>query len=168
MKADKVTFKRAKLSGWLDILAMLASLVMMAGYIVVEIVKVSGLPGWLSDFWTRLDNATVRVLSGTVGDWLETLPQYPGIPLAVFFGVFALLFLIMAVCAFRQGNSVLKRGGCAFAGVLTLILFAAFCLLFAERFITGADTEIKWYLAVPAAFLLVQLILKFSAYARAY
>ena len=41
---EKVDFKRAKFSGFLDVLGFLAALVMTAGYIVVDLVKVSGLP----------------------------------------------------------------------------------------------------------------------------
>ncbi len=167
MKRDKISFRRAKLSGWLDILGLLASLVMVAGYVLVDIVKLSSLPEKLTDVWSKIEGWVESAFSGMFGDWLAELPQYPGVPYTVVFGVLALLFLIMAVCAFRQGNSVLKRGGCAFAGVLALLLTAAFGLLFAEHFISE-EVALKWYLLAPCVFFLLQMILKFSAYARAY
>lgn len=163
----KITFKRAKLSGWLDLLAFLASLVMTAGYVVIDIVKVSGLPEWLTNAWDKIRSGVEKVFDGVVGNWLTGLPKYPGVPYTVVFGIFALLFLIMAVCAFKQGGSVLKKGCCAFAGVLALLLLAAFGVLFAEHYITG-DVAVKWYLLAPCVFFFLQMILKFSAYARAY
>lgn len=45
---DKVEFKRAKLSGWLDILGFLASLIVTAGYVLVELVSFPPLPEWLT------------------------------------------------------------------------------------------------------------------------
>lgn len=163
----KITFKRAKLSGWLDLLAFLASLLLTAGYAVINLAKVSGLPEWLTNAWDKIQGGVEKMFSGIFGDWLTGLPKYPGVPYTVVFGVLAILFLIMAVCAFKQGNSVLKKGGCVFAGVLALILLAAFGVLFAEHYITG-NVAVKWYLLAPCAFFLLQLILKFSAYARAY
>ena len=164
---EKITFKRAKLSAFLDFLGLLASLVMVAGYVVVDIVKVDSLPSALTDFWGKVKDFVVKAFDGVFGSWLEGLPQYPADPMAVVFGVLALLFLIMMICAAVQGNSVLKKGGCAFAGVLALLLTAAFGVLFAEHYITG-EVAVKWYLLAPCAFFLIQMILKFSAYARAY
>ena len=42
---EKVDLKRAKFSGILDVLGFLAALVMTAGYIVIDLVKATGLRG---------------------------------------------------------------------------------------------------------------------------
>ncbi len=165
---NKVGFKRAKLTGELDVLAFLFCLVLTAGYAVIEIAKLTGLPTWLTNAWTTLSGGVEKAFGGVFLDWLKGLPQYPGVPFVVIFGVLALLFLIMAVCSFKQGGSILKKGCCAFAGILSLLLLAACGLLFAEHFLGSGDGAIKWYLLAPCAFLFLQTILKFSAYARAY
>lgn len=163
---DKVGFKRAKLSGWLDILVFLASLIVTAGYVLIELVKVS-LPEWLTNAWDKIHGGIENIFEGVVLERLVELPEYPGVPFTVIFGVLSLLFLIMAVCSFNQGKSVLKRGSCIFAAILSLLLLAAFGLLFAEHYITD-NVDVKWYLLAPCAFFLLQTILKFSAHARAY
>ena len=120
---EKVDFKRAKFSGFLDVLGFLATLVMTAGYIVVDLVKVSGLPGGVTNFWGKLSDGVEKAFDGVFLRWLDGLPKYPGLPFAVLFGILALLFLIMSIASFKQGNSVLKRGGIVFAGILALLLF---------------------------------------------
>ena len=164
---DQVEFKRAKLSGWLDILGFLASLIVTAGYVLVELVKLSSLPEWLTKAWDKIHGGIENIFDGVVLERLVDLPKYPGLPFTVLFGALALLFLIMAVCSFKQGKSVLKKGGCVFAAILSLLLLAAFGLLFAEHYITGKG-NVKWYLLAPCAFFFLQMILKFSAHARAY
>ena len=57
---EKVDFKRAKFSGFLDVLGFLAALVMTAGYIVVDLVKVSGLPDGITNFWGKLSDGVEK------------------------------------------------------------------------------------------------------------
>lgn len=170
----KVDFKRAKFSGVLDILAFLAALVMTVGYIVVDLVKVSGLPEALTKAWDKIGNGVEKAFGGVFLDWADGLPKYPGLPFAVLFGVLAVIFLLMAIASFKQGKSVLKRAGVIWAGVFSLLLFVGVALLFAESWKNGLTSSmlavktVKWYLLIPCAFFLLQAILKFSAHARAY
>lgn len=164
---DRIEFKRAKLSGWLDILVFLASLIVTAGYALIEVAKLSFIPDWLTNVWNKIHSGIENIFEGVVLERLVELPKYPGVPFIVVFGVLSLLFLIMAVCSFKQGKSVLKRGSCIFATILSFLLLAAFGLLFAEHYITG-NVDVKWYLLAPCAFFLLQTILKLSAHARAY
>ena len=171
---EKVDYKRAKFSGFLDVLGFLAALVMTAGYIVVDLVKVSGLPDGITNFWGKLSDGVEKAFDGVFLRWLDGLPKYPGLPFAVLFGILALLFLIMSIASFKQGNSVLKRGGIVFAGILALLLFVGCAFLFAESWKEALEAGllnvklVKWYLLIPCAFFLLQMILKFSAHARAY
>lgn len=61
---EKVDFKRAKFSGFLDVLGFLAALVMTAGYIVVDLVKVSGLPDGITNFWGKLSDGVEKAFDG--------------------------------------------------------------------------------------------------------
>lgn len=164
--SKKIGFKRAKVSGILDLLAFLAALALTAGYVVVNLVK-QELPSYPAKIWTKLSYYVDKVFEGVCLDFLEKTPNYPGVAYTVIFALLAIVLLCMAISVFRQGKSVLKRGGCLFSAFLSLIFAAAFGLLFAEHFITG-NVAMKWYVLVPAAFFLLQSILKFSSYARAY
>ena len=53
---EKVDLKRAKFSGILDVLGFLAALVMTAGYIVIDLVKATGLPAALTNAWEKIGN----------------------------------------------------------------------------------------------------------------
>ena len=79
---DKVEFKRAKLSGWLDILGFLASLIVTAGYVLVELVKLSSLPEWLTKAWDKIHGGIENIFDGVVLERLVDLPKYPGLPSA--------------------------------------------------------------------------------------
>ncbi len=171
---EKKEFKRAKFSGGLDVLGFLAALAAMAGYIAVNLVKVNGLPDGLTDFWEKFSDGAVKAFDGVFLRWLSGFPSFPGLPFAVLFGFLALVFLIMAIASFKQGNSASKRGGIVFAGFLALLLFVGCALLFAESWEASLEAGllnvglVKWYLLIPCAFFLLQTILKFSAHARAH
>lgn len=171
---EKVDLKRAKFSGVLDVLGFLAALVMTAGYIVIDLVKATGLPAALTNAWEKIGNGVEKAFDGVFLDWLGKISDNSALLFAVIFGVLAVLFLFMAIASFRQGNSMLKRGGIVFAGLLSLVLLTACALLFAESWkaaLSGSLLDVKtvkWYLGIPAAFFLLQTVLKFSAHARAY
>lgn len=171
---EKVDLKRAKFSGILDVLGFLAALVITAGYIVIDLVKATGLPSALTNAWEKIGNGVEKAFDGVFLDWLGKISDNSALLFAVIFGVLAVLFLFMAIASFHQGNSMLKRGSIVFAGLLSLVLLAACALLFAESWkaaLSGSLLDVKavkWYLGIPAAFFLLQTVLKFSAHARAY
>ena len=159
--------RRAKLAGGLDIIGMLVCLVLLAGYIVCDLVAVEGLPAAVSDIWLKVEDFLFDVYGGKFGDWLFALTENPALPYAILHGVFAFLFLVMALGAFRQCNHSLKKGSCALSAVLSLLLLAAFGFLFAEHFI-WKEVLAKWYLLVPCVYFFVQMCIKSAAYAKAY
>ena len=149
--------RRAKLAGGLDIIGMLVCLVLLAGYIVCDLVAVEGLPAAVSDIWLKVEDFLFDVYGGKFGDWLFALTENPALPYAILHGVFA----------FLQCNHSLKKGSCALSAVLSLLLLAAFGFLFAEHFI-WKEVLAKWYLLVPCVYFFVQMCIKSAAYAKAY
>lgn len=91
---EKVDLKRAKFSGILDVLGFLAALVMTAGYIVIDLVKATGLPAALTNAWEKIGNGVEKAFDGVFLDWLGKFPIIPHCCLPLFSGFWPCCFCL--------------------------------------------------------------------------
>lgn len=160
----KRSFKSGRFSGTLDLIMFLLSLVLTAGFVVFDIVKVKA-PKSLGKIWNTIGGGIEKAFDGVTLKVVDKLPA--GVGFTILFALFTILFLLMMIGSYAQAKSILKRGICVFAAILALILALAFAALFVESILVKA-LAIKWVLIAVFAFFLMQTILKFVTHAHAY